>query len=178
MKAVANRRNPRGRRRVPGSTGTPLPAVAGHLAAQAEHAIERADGKAATLAATATAILAFAVQGWQPHGCGDGTAATVALAASALCWIAGIVALAAAIFPRFEGSGDQRLTFFNHFPNRFDATALRALAREVGADPEQWLLAEAHALSRIAVAKYRFIRLGMWLLGAGAALALSGVLLR
>jgi hypothetical protein len=178
MKVVANRRNARGPRAVPGSAGTPLPAVAGHLAAQAEHAIERADAKAATLAATATAILAFAVQGGSPCGCGGEPAATVALALAALCWIAGIFALAAAIFPRFEDSGDQRLTFFNHFPSRFDAASLRALAREAGTDPERWLLAQAHALSRIAVTKYRFIRLGMWLLGAGAALALSGVLLR
>ncbi len=157
----------------------PLPAVAGHLAAQAEHAIERADAKAATLAATATAILAFTVQGGRPaRGCGDHAAATVALVAAAVCWVAGILALAAAMFPRFEDSGDQRLAFFHRYPGRFDPAALRALAREAGADPEGWLLAEAHALSRIAVTKYRFIRLGMWLLGAGAVLALSGVLLR
>src|SRR5262245_17070871 len=102
MKVVANRRNARGPRRVAGGGVAPLPAVAGHLAAQAEHAIERADAKAATLAATATAILAFAVQGGRPPGCGEQPAATVALALAALCWIAGIVALAAAIFPRFE----------------------------------------------------------------------------
>ena len=177
MTVVRKRRYANGPRRVPSGAGAPLPAVAGHLAAQAEHAIERADAKAATLAATATAILAFTVQGGLP-GRGADAAAMIALASAALCWILGIAALAAAIFPRFGDSGDERLTFFNHFPSRFDATALRELAREASTDPERWLLAQAHALSRIAVAKYRYIRLGMWLLGAGAALGLGGVLLR
>ncbi len=179
MTFVAKRPGSDGVRRTQVRDEAGLPPVARHLTEQAERAIERADAKAATLGAAATAILAFTAQGGVP-GCSRYPSAAVAavpLIAGALCWVVGIVALAVAVFPRFSESGDQQLTFFNYFRGRSDPTALQVLIRAADADPERWLLAEAHALSRIAVIKYRFIRLGMWLLGAGAASALCGVLL-
>lgn len=149
-----------------------------YLADQAQHAIERADTKASTLAATATAIVAILAQrdGLSAHG----PWAALLLGAGALVWAAGIALLATAIFPRFGRSDAprDRLVYFNDFPRSFDREALRALTGVSRADREQLMLAQAHALSRIAAVKFRLIRIGMLLLAAGGALGLAGVLIR
>ena len=150
------------------------PSVAAHLAAQAEHAIERADGKASALAATATAILIFAAQG---HGTAHPSdAGLFLLIGASLCWVAGIVALVAAIFPRFAGSAEDAV-WLHLFPGKRDPAPLTDVLRAANADPERWLLAQAEALGRIAMTKFRYVRFGMALLGVGATLAVVGLFL-
>ena len=177
MTSVDKRRNPAARPWTAPAPAQSLPVVARQLAERADRAIERADAKAATLAATAMAILAFVTQS-EPGGPHRPAAAVLLLVGvGALFWGAGVVALAVAIFPRFTDSGTGNLTFFKDFPERFDLGRLQALTRAAEADPEGWLLAQAHASSRIATAKYHCIRVGMRLLGVGGLLALPWVLL-
>lgn len=143
--------------------------VARHLIDHAERVIDRADGKAGTLGAAAVAVLAFVPQTAVFPGALRSTAASALLLLAGLCWAAGIAALCLAIFPRIRPAepGGPQLVSFTDFPRRFDAPVLQRLALAADQNLEQWLLAQAHALSQIAVAKYRFIRLGMVLLGLG-----------
>lgn len=149
-----------------------------YLADQAQHAIERADTKASTLAATATAVVAILAQRGGPAV--HGPWAALLFTSGALVWAAGIALLATAIFPRFgrAGAPSDRLVFFNDFPRSFDHEALRSLTVASRADRERLMLAQAHALSRIAAVKYRLIRAGMLLLAAGGVLGLIGELIR
>jgi hypothetical protein len=155
------------------------PVAVRYLVDQAQHAIDRADAKASTLAATATAIVAIVAQGtpWLVGGAQRPGWAVPLLGGGLLAWVAGIVALALAIFPRFrrtEGLSGQ-MTFFHDFPQEYDPEALHDQARAWEADPERPLLAQAHALSRIAVTKYRMIQIGMALLGVGGLLGVIGI---
>lgn len=178
MATVVRRARARARRGTQ-RAGAP-PSAAGRLAAQAEQALERADGKAGALAATATAILLFAAQSDVRAACAAGRTGGVgaaALAAGGACWAAGIVALAAVIFPRFTGRREPDARWLDSIPGSFDASEISALVRRLDSDPERWQLAQARALGRIAMKKYRFIRIGMVLLGLGAALGLCGQLL-
>lgn len=170
---LAGRERPRDRHRAEVSASAAL-----RLAAQAEQAIERADGKASALAATATAILLFAAQAVPLRGAAHPAGlAVAALATGAACWAAGIVALAAAIFPRLTGRAEAGAWWPERAPRRFDSAQMDALIRRMAADPRRWQLAQAHALGRIALKKYRYIRLGMLLLGLGAAVGVCGELL-
>ncbi|HEV2640195.1 MAG TPA: Pycsar system effector family protein [Actinocrinis sp.] len=158
----------------------PLPVVPKYLVDEAERAIDRADSKATALGAAATAILAITTgtMSGLRSGCPAPAPATDALGyAAALGWLAGIFALAAAVLPRLRTSGGAgRLASFRDFPPDFDLDRVRALAERTSADLEVWLLTQGHVLSRIAVAKYRMIRLGMGLLCLGALLGLLGTL--
>ncbi|WP_157435926.1 Pycsar system effector family protein [Actinospica robiniae] len=150
------------------------PSVVAHLAAQAEHAIERADGKASALAATATAILIFAAQGLGTAH--PGAAGLTLLIGAGVCWVAGIAALGAAIFPRFAGSPEDAV-WLHQFPGKHDSATLSSVLSTANADPERWLRAQAEVLGRIAMTKFRYVRIGMALLGFGAAFAVVGLLL-
>ena len=147
------------------------------LSDQAQHAIERADSKASTLAATATAVLAILIQDGSANG--SGRQGFLQLGAGAL-WVAGIAVLTVVIFPRFRPrqGPEPRLISFVDFPVHFDLDEMRELARAIEADPEEVLLVQAHSLSRIAVLKYRLVRIGMLLLGGGLALGIAGVVFR
>ena len=149
-----------------------------YLTDQAQHAIERADTKVSTLAATATAIIAILAQrvGFSARG----QWATQLLSAGAIVWAAGIGLLATAIFPRFRATGTSasRLMYFNDFSRNLDGETVQTLAWATPADRDQLLLAQVHALSRIAAVEFRLIRVGMLLLACGGALGLPGVLVR
>jgi hypothetical protein len=88
--------------------------------------------------------------------------------------------LGVVIFPRLwpgPASAGRPVSFVD-VPALFDPDRMRALARAIEADPERVLLAQAHTLSRIAVFKYRLVRVGMVLLGGGLALGIAGVIAR
>lgn len=151
--------------------------VARHLIEHAERVIDRADGKAGSLGAVAVAVLAFVPQTAVFPDALRSTAASALLLLAALCWAAGIAALWMAIFPRIRAAepGGPQLVSFTDFPRRFDAPVLHRLALDADQNLDQWLLARAHALSQIAVAKYKFIRLGMVLLGLGVGCGVPGL---
>ncbi|HEV3169261.1 MAG TPA: Pycsar system effector family protein [Actinocrinis sp.] len=149
-----------------------LPAVPRYLVEQAERAIDRADTKAATLAAVALAILPSAVRSAaSAHGPSAAALPQVLFSVSVLTWGAGVAALAAAILPRLRhtrtADGDQ-LASFCDLPAKFDLERLRALVDRTNDDAELWLLVQSHVLGRIAVAKYRMIRIGMSLIAFAA----------
>ncbi|MBS2965370.1 hypothetical protein KGA66_20130 [Actinocrinis puniceicyclus] len=151
--------------------------IAGYLVEQAQHAIERADAKASTLTATATAVVAIVAQGAHRDAAGAyRNAALVLTGTGSLLWVFGIVTTAFAIFPRLAGRyGSGSALALTGYPRRFDPDALRAQLPTAEAELERLLLEQAHALSRIAVTKYRLIRYGMVFLGAGGVLGLAGL---
>lgn len=152
-----------------GPNGAPdLPPVQRFLVEQAEHAIDRADTKAATVGAAAIALLTVLVS-VRPAG-PAGPARDVAqafLITGLIGWSAGVLAVAAALLPRLRMStpGGFALSFCD-LPEEYDAEELRALAGRAAGDVEDWLLALVHVLGRIAVVKFQCIRLGMALLAA------------
>jgi hypothetical protein len=156
-----------------------LPAVPRYLVEQAEHAIDRADTKAAALGAAATAILAIVAGGIPDlHSAPAYSAAEVFRTFGALGWLAGIAVLAAVILPRSSpvvASGTDLLASFRDFPADFNLDHVRALADRTASDPEVWLLNQAYVLSRIAITKYQLIRTGMLLLAVGALVGLVGL---
>ncbi|WP_194895402.1 Pycsar system effector family protein [Catenulispora pinisilvae] len=156
-----------------------LPPVPCHLVEQAEHAIDRADTKAAALGAVAVAILAVLTSGRSTAHRGAGhVAGEVFLAVGLLAWAAGVLALAGALLPRLRRAapGEHAVSFCD-LPKDHDANRMRFLAGRAAGDAENWLLAQGHLLSRIAVVKYRMIRLGMALLAVSGLTGALGMFL-
>lgn len=161
------------------SSETKAVVIAGYLVDQAQHAIERADAKASTLTATATAIVAIVAQGEHWNGPHHWNAASLLAGGGALLWLCGIVTTAFAIFPRLaarDGSGS--MLSLTGYPRHFDPDELRAQLPAAESELERLLLEQAHALSRIAVTKYVLVRYGMAFLGAGGALNLAAMAVR
>jgi len=143
------------------------------LVEQAQRAIERADAKASMLTATATAVLAVAAQGLLARSQGP------LLICAETLWLAGIAVLAGVVFPRIrQRRPGSALASFADFPRRLDLERLRDTVETVESDPETLLLVQVHALSRIALTKYRLLRCGIILLGSGMVLGIAGLVAR
>jgi hypothetical protein len=152
--------------------GAALPPVQHFLVAQAERAIDRADTKAATLGAAAIAVLTVLTT------TRTADAGRAFLIAGSLSWAGAILALVAALVPRTRPAapGTPAVSFCD-LPEEYDADGLRAQVRRASEDVEGWLLALEHVLARIAVVKFRMIRLAVALLVASGVLAAVGMLI-
>ncbi|WP_067498392.1 Pycsar system effector family protein [Actinoplanes sp. TFC3] len=126
--------------------------------------LRRADAKAAqwlaALGAAMTAMLAsWAARGSTPWQGGALPAWTASFGTTAA--VVAVVALVLVLFPRTSGSGDLRhVAYFGHVSRIGDPDRVRELVEQAAQDAMPGMVTELCWLSRIAVLKYRYAKLG------------------
>lgn len=150
--------------------------VAEHLLENNREEITRADGKSSNLVVGALAITAVAVGTASTHF----TTATVPerwlVSTGVTAWIAAIVMLAAAVFPRVgTRQNNGAATYFGDVRQTADLAELRRHIEKAAADRLPWLLVQVSDTSRIVVTKYRYIRIALCLLALGGGLTGMGL---
>jgi hypothetical protein len=158
----------------PPDPGDAVLPVVEHLLTRNREEIGRADTKASILAGGVLAITGL-VAANRPEAVPAG-AGRVLLVLGTVAWGAAAVFLAAAIFPRLRVPGPGRALTYLGGPLDFtDATQLRRYVEVASADRMSWLLVQVADTHRIVVAKFRCIRIALYLLGAGAGLTAAGL---
>ncbi|SNY55403.1 Pycsar system effector family protein [Paractinoplanes atraurantiacus] len=147
------------------STPVPAPAVrlAERLLGEVREEVRRADAKATQWVAALGAATVTVPAWWNA----DRTEPWL-IAAAATCAAAAFAALALALLPRTAGAGDPRLVaYFGHIDHIGDPRAVRRHLEATAADNMPALVTQLCRLSRLAVLKYRCVRIGT-LFGASA----------
>lgn len=155
--------------------------LADALLTETREELSRADGKAATLMSASgvvvSVLLAGAIAGnWNPTELGKWQ---VLWWPGAAAGIAGVVAFATAVWPRVSHPGSkEELSYFGHVAEYKSVEDLEAALRaKVSAPVKDRTADQVLTVSRIVHAKYRCVRLGMGLLGAGLGLCVAAVTL-
>ncbi|MDQ3763197.1 MAG: DUF5706 domain-containing protein [Actinomycetota bacterium] len=150
--------------------------VAEHLLENNRDDIARADGKVSSLVVGALAIAALTVGSASTHIVTASAPGRWLVSAGIVAWIAAIVILAVAVFPRV---GTQQnigvATYFGDLHRASNLTELRRYIEKAANDRLSWLLVQVSDTSRIVVAKYRYIRISLCLLALGGGLTGVGL---
>lgn len=155
------------------STADPAPAVrlTERLLSETREEVRRADARAtqwvaAISAGTVTIFASWTADRAMPWQ--DAGASTALVVTAAICATAALLALALALLPRTIGGEDARhVAYFGHINRIKDPRIVRRHLEEAAADTMPALVTQLCWLSRLAVIKYRYIRIGT-LLGASA----------
>jgi hypothetical protein len=151
------------------------------LLAEARDEIGRADQKASIMLAGAGVAIAAIVQGlvgsgWKPNDLGQPWTSVWWLATAAS--MAGLFCLVQAVIPRTRAAGTRQGHHIFYFENVADYAGTAELQEALLADASSRLHRAVHQLwhvSRIVRWKYRWIRRGLWLLGAAIVLTFLAV---
>ena len=149
-------------------------ALAGDLLRETREELGRADSKASTVLGSVVIVLglfvAAALAGsWSPTGLG--TLAAIAWWAGTTFAAAGVVLLAACIYPNVSNQlTKQVLGYFGHINLYATRDELAAALVEHGERPLDRLTDQLFVLSRVVRRKYRCMRWGMWTLGTASLL--------
>lgn len=149
-----------------------------HLIAETRDEIRRADAKAAQWLTTLGAASAAALAAWTTRGSTPWELAGIHMlltAAGGACAVGAMAALTLALIPRIGGSSEPgHVAYFGHVYRIGDPDRVRRLLEGAAADLMPGLVAELCTLSRIAMLKYRYTRLGAVLSALASVLIIAG----